>query len=426
VRDVTTWDGFIDVAVVVEVPEQPRWLPGTWRDVVRMRVAPVLTFSHAQPVVRGFVSAVRGDPDSANFVSGVRAAMGTVPLDAPPTDDQWTQDFFETAYMARPAPGGQQHVITVYMRSANIENPFSPTFPLREAGRLVFTRFRGKDAAGLLQFDPATSEEEQTLNSFGNWETIPPYAANGKSWPLGRVIRGRVSGYSPDQSFVRLMDSQGWQSPALDIDTSWLLVAHIDETVSFLKASTPRGWVLLVNDARLAKTMLEAEVARGNGDVPMFVGKRWIDDRGREYSAQATISQVLANTQVMAASNEAAVKVDEQLAVIQAETGLTEAEIIRVPFLHDVDYGASIAYQPGTVNLFVLDDRTVVVPEPHGPVINGVDIFKAQLEAALAPYQVTVKWVENWDLYHRLGGEVHCGTNALRAVPSQQWWEVAP
>jgi protein-arginine deiminase len=222
------------------------------------------------------------------------------------------------------------------------------------------------------------------------------------------------------------MDSQGWQSPALDIDTSWLLVAHIDETVSFLKASTPRGWVLLVNDARLAKTMLEAEVARGNGDVPMFVGKRWIDDRGREYSAQATISQVLANTQVMAASNEAAVKVDEQLAVIQAETGLTEAEIIRVPFLHDVDYGASIAYQPGTVNLFVLDDRTVVVPEPHGPVINGVDIFKAQLEAALAPYQVTVKWVENWDLYHRLGGEVHCGTNALRAVPSQQWWEVAP
>jgi protein-arginine deiminase len=37
---------------------------------------------------------------------------------------------------------------------------------------------------------------------------------------------------------------------------------------------------------------------------------------------------------------------------------------------------------------------------------------------------ITVHYIENWDLYHRLLGEVHCGTNALRAVPSgTKWWE---
>ena len=78
------------------------------------------------------------------------------------------------------------------------------------------------------------------------------------------------------------------------------------------------------------------------------------------------------------------------------------------------------------MNLLALDEHTLVVADPHGPVIGGVDLFKKQLEEALAPYQVQVKWVDDWNLYHRLAGEVHCGTNALRAVPSQKWWEVTP
>ncbi len=428
VRDASAWDGFVDVTLVVEVPPQANWVPGTYRDTVRLRVSPVLTFSHAEPVTRAYASRIPRDADSEAFLADVTAAVTAagsgVTLDTPTVEDQWTQDFFETGYQSMPGPGGQQRVMTVIFRSANVEG-FGP-FPLREAGRLVFTRFRGKDVGGVQQFDARTSPDEQTLNSFGNFETIPPYTANGRAWPLGRALRGRVTGYSPDQSFVALTDSQGWQSPALDLDTSWLSVAHVDETVAFLKVSTPRGWVVLANDARLAKSMLEAEVQRGNGAVPMFVGKKWLDDNYQEFNAQASISQVLANTQVMAASAEAAVKIDEQLAVLKAATGVTDAEIVKVPFLHDLMYDFSVAYQVGTVNLFSLSPSVVAVPDPHGPIIDGQDLFKAQLEAALAPYQVTVKWVENWNLYHRLGGEVHCGTNALRSTPSQKWWEVAP
>ena len=430
VRDEAAWDGFVDVSVQVTVPDTRYWKGGTYTDTVRLRSSPVLTFHHLSPTETAYASNIPGERDSAIFLRDVRAGLTlanpNITFVTPDLEDQWTQDFFETGYASMPGPGGAQQVMRVFFRSANIENPFSRSFPLREAGRIVFTRFRGKDVAGVQQVDLGSSEETQTLNSFGNFETVPPHSTPTRSWPLGRVIRGSVRGYAPDQSFVRMTEAQKYQEPSINVDTAWLLVGHVDETISYLKASTPRGWIVLANDARLARQMLLDAQANGNGSTRLFVGKRWLDDMGNELNAETTVSALLANADVMQASAEAAVKVDEQLAILKRETGLTDAEIVKVPFLHEPVMGASLAHQPGTVNLFVIDERTVAVPDPHGPIINGKDLFKTQLESALAPYQVRVQWVENWNLYHRAAGEVHCGTNAMRAIPSVKWWEVTP
>jgi len=262
-----------------------------------------------------------------------------------------------------------------------------------------------------------------TLNSFGNTETIPPHG----DYPLGRLARGSVPDYHPDTKLAKLLKSQKIQPPVL-FDTSWLVVAHIDETISFLPAATPRGWIALVNDPRLAKKMLEDEVARGNGNVPMFEGVNWYewDANGYyagEYSAEVTISEVLADTGVMAESARSAAEVDAQVAILKEATGLTDAEIVKAPFLHQTVDGYSLAYQPGTVNGVLLDEDNYVSPEPHGPIIGGKDIFKQQLETALGAYGYTVRWVENWALYHALMGEVHCGSNAVREIPETKWWE---
>jgi len=430
VRNTAMWDGFIDITLQVVVPEQKYWKPGTYTDTVRLRVAPVLTSHHLLPVETAYASAVQRDPDSATFISALRsavtAASPNMTLVTPAVDDQWAQDFFETGYASMPGRDGAQHVMRVFFRSANIENPFDRNFPMRAAGRIVFTRFRGKDVAGIQQVDLQTDVETQSLNSFGNFEMIPPYTQGTKQWALGRVLRGSVRGFAPDQSFVSMTEAQKYQEPSVNIDTSWLLVGHVDETVTFLKANTPRGWIMLVNDARMARQMLEAEVMRGNGATRMFVGKSWVDDQGNEPPAETTISRLLANTGVMQASAEAAVKVDEQLVIIKRETGITDAEIVGVPYLHEDVQGTSLAHQPGTVNMFVLDDKVLAVPDPHGPVIAGKDIFKKQLEDALTPYGYTIRFIDDWNLYHRMAGEVHCATNAMRAIPSTKWWEVTP
>ena len=203
-----------------------------------------------------------------------------------------------------------------------------------------------------------------------------------------------------------------------------MFVGHVDETVSFVKAPTPRGWALLVNDPRMAKQMLEDALAAGYGDTPMFLDRSWVDiETGVTSPAEVTVKQVLADSEVLQSSAEAAVEIDAQLAILKKETGLTDDEIIPVPFLHTIYAGKSIAYQPGMVNgLYVADDR-FAAPDPHGPVIGGKDIFKAAFSESLGRIGIKVDWIEDWDAYHRFFGEVHCGSNTTRAIPEARWWE---
>ncbi|MBX3201085.1 MAG: protein-arginine deiminase [Labilithrix sp.] len=419
VRDAAKWDGYVELQLTVTSPTK-----GTSTDVVLMRVAPIITFHHLLPAEQIWVSNTMTQGNAAMRTDLAKACKAAA-IGAPKTinvPDPWTQDFFEPAYTSMPGPGGTQHVMRVNYRSANVFEPKKERSPLRPAGQFVF-QVRGRDVAGVQQFDIDHNPDMDTLNSFGNYETVPPYTKDGVSYPLGRLVRGKTKSYYPDKSFSKLIAAQG-QQPEIDVDTSWLLVAHIDETISFVKAPTPRGWVLLVNDAPLAKKMLEDAVTAGHGDTPMFVGKTWIDfDDLSERPAEITISEVLADTEVMKASAEAAAEVDAQLEVLKEELGLEEDEIVRVPFLH-ADYGGkSIAYQPGVVNGVYLSDTRFGAPDPHGPIIGGKDIFKTAFSEPLAKIGVTVEYIENWDEYHLGGGEVHCGTNSTRAIPEERWWK---
>lgn len=430
VRDVAAWDGTVDVTLAVHggTPAGAAAL-GDGSDTVRLRVAPVVFSHHLQPAQRVFATYDNAS-DSAKFRADLGKAVASVPgLDplvelVPDEFDQWTQDFFETAYMSMPAEGGQ-HVVRVNVRSANVYAPNDAKNPLRPAGRVVWNQFRGKDVAAIQQYDLKHDQNSDSLNSFGNLETVPPYTLGDVSYPMGRVLRGSIPSFAPDPSFTKMLAAQRVQ-PGITIDTSWLLVGHVDETVSFIKTSSPRGWALVVNDPTLAKTMLEEQVAKGNGEVQMFSGQYFYDAKGKAVKAVTTISAVLADTVVMAESKKAAAEVDGQLAILKKELGLADDEIVRVPYLHQPAEGYSVAYQPGTVNGVYLSDKDFAAPKPHGPVIDGKDLFEVQLTTAFQKYGITVHFVEDWDLYHALDGEVHCGSNVTRQVrATDKWWEAA-
>ena len=418
VRDAAKWDGFVDVTLTVTVGAESA------TDTVKMRVAPVMTFHHLLPAEEVFISdtGTGGNRATRTDLAKFSTAAGLPSPTLIDERDQWAQDFFETAFMSMPGPKGAQHVMHVDLRSANVYDPGDDRNPLRPAGQSVFTTFRGKDTAGVQQFDARHSQAMDSLNSFGNLETIPPYTFGDKSYPFGRILRGKTASFYPDPTFVKMMESQGMQPPVY-VDTSWLLVGHVDETMSFVKVKSARGWALLANDPTIAKKMLEDQVAAGNGSTPMFVGKSWYDDNGNRTPAQATISAVLADTAVMTASADAATEIDVQIAKVKAETGLTDAEIIKIPFLHTSTQGGSYAYIPGMVNGILVSDTHFVVPNPHGPVIDGSDIFQKTMTERLAAVGVKVDFAEDWDEYHAALGEVHCGSNARRKIPDTKWWE---
>lgn len=423
VRDPSKWDGFADVRFTIT---RGRRTDTEFQDTVRLRVAPVVMFHHLLPAQDVFVSHVPDgvDPDADRFRLDLRdtLAAGTppVPLTEFKLDDLWTQDYFEPAYMSMPAPGGRQQVMRVNYRAPFVVSTRENN-PLRLAGRVAF-QLRGPDQAGVQEYTPGLSKESQTLNSFGNTEVIPPYEKDGVKYPLGRLFRGRGPDtrpdFQPDPAFSRLLEAQAVQPPVY-VDTSWLNVAHVDETFSFLPAHTPRGWIVLMADPALARRMLMELQAQGHGDAKLFTGLTW----GLERPAEVTVSEVLDNTGFMDASAQAALEIDSQLAILREETGLTDAEIIRVPFLFQEVTGALSALQPALLNLLSVSPTQVVAPEPHGPVVNGQDPFKAYFEEALAAYGIRVHWSDVWSPYHIGGGQVHCATNSAREIPAAKWWE---
>lgn len=423
IRD-ANWDGRIRIeATLTGAPDAT-----VTSDVVEMRVAPVVLRHHLDPV-RQIYSSELGIGGDGAFTQSLKSVVATAGVPEGHIElnvqDQWTQDYMETAYMAVPSANGLK-VMDVFIRSANIEQDWFGNTGLREAGKIVYTKFHGVDVAGVTAVGGQHSAAWDTLNSFGNTETIPPFTRDGKAWPLGRILRGQAGNIQGDEGMVTMLKSQAVQQPVF-IDTGWLLVGHVDETISFLKVDSDRGWVMLANDATMAVNIFNRLKSSGEGGLQVFQGEAWLNNSGRPYSAVTTVNQVLQDPDVMSASAEAAVEVDDQVSIIKAVSGITDAEILPVPFTHWHYDGASVAYQPGMVNGIVVNDRHFLAPDPHGPLEAGADVFQTELQNILAEIGYEALFVEDWDMYHRLVGEIHCATNVVRDVNpnATQWWEMS-
>ena len=432
VRDPRRWDGSLELHAQADGAS----------DDVRLQMAPLLTQPDTAPASRILTPPALGsDPDGRRFIreldrarrrAGIRAPLVTAGV-----TDPYIQDAFEPTTASMPAPGGGQHVMRVLLRSANVDDPRGPK--LREGGRIVFTRLRGRDVGAVQQVDLGWARRhprEQTFNSTGNLQTIPPHPG----FPLGRMLVGDVPGHGPDPSFLRLLDAQRLQRP-LHIDTSWLEVGHVDEVVSFVPSSAPRGWSMLVADPRLGLDLLRAASAAGHGDRKLLEGKRQDDDEVtrtpagllvERVSATRTVDQVLADRDVVRSTLRAARRIDEQVAAIRQAVGLTEDEPVRLAslfslstFLEPGERKATrgpglVHYLPAIVNGQPLGQGVYAAPDPLGPVVDGEDVFKRQARQALAAVGVQVSWVDTWS-FHQGYGDLHCATNILREV-SAPWW----
>lgn len=71
--------------------------------------------------------------------------------------------------------------------------------------------------------------------------------------------------------------------------------------------------------------------------------------------------------------------------------------------------------------------KNCISPKPFGPVVAGKDLFEEHFRSTLVKDGLSVAFIDDWDTYHLLNGEVHCGTNTLRKADSAtKWWEFIP
>lgn len=417
--DQAAWTGMVDLTygvldkdgAAITTKENPDGI-----DRAKIRVAPWMMFGNLSEFDTAY-----SDSYDQNFTMQLSlplAKAGVKYVKTGTYNDQWVQDWWQTAWTSIPGPDGKVQGMRVYNPRpwAQPGNPLPITWLIKNK--------LGPDAAVIQIYDePDTGD---TYDSHGNHDLLPPYTKGTESFPDGRIIYG--SGVLPEtRAFYAAQMVQG---PPISVKTSWLTVGHVDEVFSYVPAKTARGWKLLVGSPKMAKAMLEQASADGYGATKMFVGKQWWDGK----SATISIDEVLADVDLMQWSQQAQTEIDGMLDALRTAVGLADDEIIEVPYLFEEDFeGGLVAYNPGTVNMLPIGDIAAIA-DPFGPVIGGEDIFRKDLKNRLgSPLNqlasdgqgLLINFVDDWDLYHALLGEVHCASNVDGPPPANvKWWEV--
>jgi len=420
------WDGLIELSLHVDAADGARILtednPDDGVDWVQLRVAPWQMFGnhHTYDTVYSSKSSAIFYYTIEDIVSGLGLSMVGIPGGGPSGwADQWTEDWFLTGFTAIPTADGNVHGMTVAL-----PRPYSyGGLPLDWLEEHHF----GIDQA--VQQVYLQHGSGGTHDSGGNHELIPPYENGEASFPIGRIIYGHPPGVLDETE--AFYTAQGVQGPALTADTNWLAVGHIDEVFTYVPADTDRGWKLLAAAPALCTQMMEQWQTDGHGATEMFIGKQ----ASGGGAAAVSIDELLADTDFATWNQFAQAQMDDMVDQMVSEIGLTPDEIIELPFwFEDVGGMAMLAYHPGTINAMIHGDQYFSA-DPFGPLIDGADGFKTDLEAriATATHQLgsdgqglTIHYIDDWDTYHILMGEVHCGTNQEGPPQLDAWWEVTP
>ncbi|PHH68328.1 hypothetical protein CDD82_636 [Ophiocordyceps australis] len=475
VRRPDGWDGRAMLRLTVEDTSDGNEVT----DAVMMRVAPVLTHHHGQLVQQVVTSdGVAGGPllDQKKFVEDLEAVNDQINLFDPMrtlhTPDVWTQDFMEPAYATIPGPspdgpGGNPGIVglRIMLRSAQA---------YREAGKLAFSDMRSA-TVGAVQHPGRGS----TQDSMGNLETVPPHSFRGRTWPAGRAVMGVHSGQPP--LMIPFLQAQEEQAP-IEIDTSWLLVGHVDEHMQFLPvdaATSKQGWVMMVADPMAGLQVLRQAQRDGHGGLRAVSRKDMATDDKAACVPTSTIDEVLALENLTQVQEYCQGAIRRNVDIIKRETGLTDAQVFAVPSLfywdeppfiapasscssikpnQSVSAASSLDQQPGkhlsileagvppeqrlqrraasgaramqfgalypsAINSIVSKARKeVIAPQPWGPVVQGRDVMLDAINAAYAKVGFSVRYIDDWSSHHLNMGEVHCGSNTLRDMEAP-WWQ---
>jgi protein-arginine deiminase len=321
---------------------------------------------------------------------------------AKPPTDQWMQDTIEPGVFAFPA-------------GANVEQARAAMFGLRRwfwnaSARLDQQVAEWLREDGVVAVVPGIARKNTRLiDWYGNLEVTPPHTdRNGRRFPYGRIITGKQHNLTMHPGVMKFLEAQQVQWPPIVVDISWLMVGHVDEAVNFVPAKSAAGFKVLLPSPKAARDLLDALLAGGLGDAPVF-------EKSRDATTVSALREQVAASKANLAIDDAVAGIRQQL---KNELNLVDADFVMLPVLFE--WGMAVI--PNAVNSAVVNGH-LLAPAPRGPHQNGKDLFEEAIREALATCDVRVVFVDAWRAYHMSGGEVHCGTNTFRRLREPAWWK---
>jgi hypothetical protein len=343
--------------------------------------------------------------DNSEFVEPIEDVLGDAlgKVDGPTYGyDVWIQDEFEFAYNL--GQDTHQDFVIDSIRDRGLDD-----FP----ENALFGPDFGMGVWGAGWAD--------TWDSMGNFETSPPVTVDGVTYPFGRIYYGASgSSYRPTDVLTDFLAEQSVQAP-FEVDTSWLAVGHVDEFMSFIPdASSEKGFKLVFTDIDLAYEMLEE--MDPSTTLPRYLSGHGIDD----------VEEFLDDTALYRYNQDLKdLYLEPILDQLIDELGLTDDDIIYFPGIFEEAYGPwAAALIPGMANLLMAnlpgEPSRIFMADPFmrssADADRSEDPFVVYVESVL-PAEHEAVWVDDWEDYHMLLGEVHCGTNTIRhPTPGLDWW----
>jgi len=167
---------------------------------------------------------------------------------------------------------------------------------------------------------------------------------------------------------------------------------------------------------------------------------KWFDSTG-EFPAVVSVKEVKADTALWSINMAAHARISGVATVIQTAMGFASGggfylrndgndaddslvadlddEFVIVPVIYLGEWiGAlssrkNVAFIPGLANVQPSNAATIVFPKPFGPMSAGSDVLE---NATLLIIGAGSRFADDWNLYHRLDGEVHCATEVVRVI----------
>ncbi len=342
------------------------------------------------------------------LVESAGARLAIVDAASVPEHDIWMQDAVEIGY----ATDGER-VMPVALHGNRG----------RELDAIVARRMLGRDF-GVIKKGDFRGREAEWIDWYGNLEVSPPVTANGREFRNGRAYAGTQGERAMHPEVIRFLEAQNAQGPVLWLDTSWLVIGHVDEAVSWVPSRVGAPFRMMIPSPRLAVEILEQAERDAPGGVLNRGTKR---ERDKPGEFERPVAAVLMDKSLMAAQEYVQGKIDAVRRTLQEGLGVADQDIIEIPVLFNSDS----RWFPGryfseTVNMVngLLLGNDYIVPDPRGPLVDGKDVLLQAVKDRLEPLGCRVVPLDCFDPYHRGGGEIHCGTNATRRrtgrVPRRQ------
>ncbi|MCU0518172.1 MAG: protein-arginine deiminase domain-containing protein [Oscillatoria sp. Prado101] len=365
-------------------------------DTVLLRVVPWIMLPNTAPVKELYVS-LRGAANQ-QFVSQIKTGVEATgaKVNVVPGGTVWKQDTMEIGYVQFPAKSSVREINVVLNGNRGwVADTFARNLLDKDFGWFQVGKPRSLDPLN------------QWTDWYGNLEVTPSLPG----YPLGRIYYGKSDTVSFHPDVAYFLKAQEIQGPAVEIDTSWLAIRHVDEIVSFIPSTSGKPLMMIVSPEEGVKLLKELD-KKGYGNQLI----------NRDLSSETTVKSALNSKNLISYNLKLQTeKINPTIAKVKREFKLTDSQIIRIPAMFN--YGGS-AFWPNMVNSVAVNGK-LMVSNPRGALIGGKDYTQEAFRKRVAGSALKVSFLDD-RYYQELRGNTHCATNTRRKGFAQPFWKALP